>query len=532
MKIINTYYFSFMALLFSSSVISAQDGAAVWHADFEENVCSGPNRFTYNCIDTGECQVLNHEEWCIINPDRALAEGVEPSPDSGYMYAGYITSEDSESHRAYPCLDLNGIFSDPDGIELPIVNQWWVWFDDEDENWNVNSWHHFLTLADKNWNVVTMSMASYSNGIKEMHIAHTGTVWAAPRAERTMPQKEWVLFTVYIDSDFTHDTGEEGLLVAWMNGKKIIIGGGYFDGGSKNNLGNMGDLLVKAHWGVYGHKWLTKGRQYNDGIGIWKAADFDTVPPSPPANFSVSNITQNNCQLSWDASPDSMLLAYEIYMDTALIFTSATNTSASITGLHCDSTYQFTLFAKDIGHNLSEPVFLNVTTDSCPFVPPPTWTLTVNNGTGSGSYPEGTSITITADLEPVDCKKSTDCDARFVWTGDTKYLADTNEWTTTVTMPAKNIQVEARWADILNTREIPSGFVKIYPNPASEMVNIVANKPFSSIRIVNLSGKTCLQSNTKGTNAMLNVNHFPAGAYFLKITFEDKTRAVSKIFIQ
>ncbi len=429
-------YLLFITFILNILQVNAQHDSAVWRVNFDNEPCAGTGRFTYLCRDTGECLIGDHEEWCVISPSRAQSEGVELSPDGGYMYAGYITSAKSQSHRAYPCVDYNGIFSDPAGIENPIVNQWWVWFDDEGETWSMGYWHHFLTLADINWNVITMSaFAPYDGAEKEVSIAHTGTVWNAPRAERIMPQKEWVLFSVYIDPFFTHNTGEAGLMVCWMNGKKIIVGGGEFVPG-RNNLADMGDLLVKAHWGVYGSGGLTKGRQYNDDYGVWKAAAFDTLPPSPPDDLTVSNVTQTSCELSWTPSTDTMIISYEIYQDDTLVFTTATDLSATINGLSCDSTYNFKVKAIDVGNNVSAPRTALVTTESCGGTP--SYILTVNNGAGDGAYPEDDTVYITANPAPY-------AHVFDHWEGDTVYVDDAGSDSTMVIMPASDITITAAY---------------------------------------------------------------------------------------
>ncbi len=70
----------------------------------------------------------------------------------------------------------------------------------------------------------------------------------------------------------------------------------------------------------------------------------------------------------------------------------------------------------------------------------PTYTLTVNNGYGDGSYTGGQQRTITADSAPSGQMFDK-------WTGDTSHVADVNASSTTVTMPAQNITVTAIYKD-------------------------------------------------------------------------------------
>jgi len=67
----------------------------------------------------------------------------------------------------------------------------------------------------------------------------------------------------------------------------------------------------------------------------------------------------------------------------------------------------------------------------------PKFTLTVKNGTGSGQYAENDSVTISATVPAGQLFDK--------WAVDTQYLADANAASTTVTMPAKDITVRAKF---------------------------------------------------------------------------------------
>ena len=66
------------------------------------------------------------------------------------------------------------------------------------------------------------------------------------------------------------------------------------------------------------------------------------------------------------------------------------------------------------------------------------YTLTVNSGSGSGLHPAGVVVDIDADAPPTD--------SYFIaWVGDTDYVADTGVPSTSVTMPASNVEVTATY---------------------------------------------------------------------------------------
>jgi len=69
----------------------------------------------------------------------------------------------------------------------------------------------------------------------------------------------------------------------------------------------------------------------------------------------------------------------------------------------------------------------------------PTFTLTVNNGTGSGDYEENETVFISANIPSGQVFD--------LWTGDIQYIADVNSPSTTVTMPASDVTVTATFKD-------------------------------------------------------------------------------------
>ncbi|MEU4744016.1 glycosyl hydrolase family 18 protein [Actinosynnema sp. NPDC023658] len=78
------------------------------------------------------------------------------------------------------------------------------------------------------------------------------------------------------------------------------------------------------------------------------------TPPTPPANLHSPVKTTRTVSLAWTAStPGSLPIAgYEVY-DGATLATTATSTSATVTGLDPNSTHSFTVKAKDTKGSLS-----------------------------------------------------------------------------------------------------------------------------------------------------------------------------------
>jgi hypothetical protein len=94
--------------------------------------------------------------------------------------------------------------------------------------------------------------------------------------------------------------------------------------------------------------------------------------------------------------------------------------------------------------------------------------LTVNSGTGDGSYNIGTEVIIAADAPP---------SADYVfdqWTGDVANVADLNDDTTTITMPAANTTVTASYVAAHNDGNILKNFG--FENP---VVSSYQSAPFT-----------------------------------------------------
>ncbi|MEM6830191.1 MAG: T9SS type A sorting domain-containing protein, partial [Bacteroidota bacterium] len=89
----------------------------------------------------------------------------------------------------------------------------------------------------------------------------------------------------------------------------------------------------------------------------------DVEAPSQPTNLAALNITDTSLQLTWDASTDNAgVVGYDVYQGPDKIGTFVT-TSADISGLLPETTYTFTVVAKDANDNESpESMELTVTT--------------------------------------------------------------------------------------------------------------------------------------------------------------------------
>jgi chitodextrinase len=100
---------------------------------------------------------------------------------------------------------------------------------------------------------------------------------------------------------------------------------------------------------------------------VIEAAGPDTQAPTNPTGLSASNTTETSTDLSWNASTDNVgVTGYDVYQGGSNI-ASVTGTSYSVTGLTENTSYTFTVRAKDAAGNVSgDSNTANVTTLATP----------------------------------------------------------------------------------------------------------------------------------------------------------------------
>nr|WP_127507865.1 glycosyl hydrolase family 18 protein [Paenibacillus humicus] len=159
---------------------------------------------------------------------------------------------------------------------------------------------------------------------------------------------------------FTSVADVQTALDALIKGKQLSS---YKTRGSSTGYPNFGGLMTwSINWDKFnGFEFSSKHRAYLNAIAPQAP---DTQAPSAPANLASTGISSTSVSLSWSASTDNAgVTGYVVSYGSAQL--NVSGTSAVVTGLAPDTSYSFTVKAKDAAGNLSAAsAALNVRTSA------------------------------------------------------------------------------------------------------------------------------------------------------------------------
>jgi streptogrisin C len=128
---------------------------------------------------------------------------------------------------------------------------------------------------------------------------------------------------------------------AWLRGDKAV---GLHSGGNSTCVANDDNSIFQP---------------VNEALAKWNLTLLTSSPsddkeaPTTPGNPRSTGTTSSSVSLAWDAATDNVgVTGYDVYNGTALA-TTVTGTTATVTGLSADTSYSFTVQAKDAAGNKS-----------------------------------------------------------------------------------------------------------------------------------------------------------------------------------
>jgi glucose/arabinose dehydrogenase/phosphatidylethanolamine-binding protein (PEBP) family uncharacterized protein len=121
---------------------------------------------------------------------------------------------------------------------------------------------------------------------------------------------------------------------------------------------------------VRGTATTANGGPNADRLTVNFTGPVDTEPPTAPTNLRSTGHTSSSVSLAWDAATDNVkVVGYDIYQHGGLMKTVDGDTlAATVEGLHADTDYDWTVFAKDATPNVS-PASNNVVVRTDPAPP-------------------------------------------------------------------------------------------------------------------------------------------------------------------
>jgi len=73
---------------------------------------------------------------------------------------------------------------------------------------------------------------------------------------------------------------------------------------------------------------------------------------------------------------------------------------------------------------------------------------------------------------------------------------------------------------------LTQGTIKVFPNPAADLLYLKSDQTIKEARIMSLLGGELLSSLNK-TNNSISLTHLPAGSYFLQIITQNNHRQIT-----
>ncbi|GAA4271608.1 hypothetical protein GCM10022258_09020 [Aquimarina gracilis] len=117
--------------------------------------------------------------------------------------------------------------------------------------------------------------------------------------------------------------------------------------------GYVGSVVRLQFKGATGSNW--RSDMAIDNIKIFSSMP-DNEAPTAPANLVTSNVSATSITLSWESSTDDVgVTGYEVYQGSTLIDTTVDGLISVVSGLTPNTSYTFTVVAKDAAGNSSLP---------------------------------------------------------------------------------------------------------------------------------------------------------------------------------
>jgi len=180
--------------------------------------------------------------------------------------------------------------------------------------------------------------------------------------------------------------------------------------------------------------WMPNLAGTNQSNVTGQHAVLDAGTPWSSGTFSTADYdAAGGVSITWDSSCYGDSYTYDVTAMVKAMYDNTENYGFVISAASGTGVY---LYSNNNSNEARRPI---LTISYSPGAPP-TYALTVNSGTGGGSYVPGAVVGIYSDVPPF-------AKIFYQWTGDTGYLGNPSAPDTAVTMPAAAVEVTATYTD-------------------------------------------------------------------------------------
>jgi chitodextrinase len=277
----------------------------------------------------------------------------------------------------------------------------------------------------------------------------------------------------------------------------------------------------------------------SNSLNVTTSASSDTQAPTAPAGLSSTTKTSTSVSISWTASTDNVgVTGYNIYNGATLVGTS-TGTTYNVTGLTANTSYTFTVKAKDAAGNVSTASnSLNVTTSAASDTQAPTapagLTSTAKTSTSvSLSWTAATdNVKVTGyNIYNGSTLVGSSTGTTFTVTGLTAntayaFIVKAKDAAGNVSAASKTLNLITNNSQDLDNNE--SG-ITAYPNPANDFI-ILKNVPEDSkIIFMNSIGNILLETTGTADEQTVSIKELSSGIYFIIIKNAEFNKSIKFI---
>lgn len=255
----------------------------LWQSSFEGDFpgTEWPPAQSATFSPSGQPLANADSQWAIITPTPN--DKITPI-DGDRLYKGWINQakKDGTPHFSYPGINLE---NNPDylqNVNHPVALRFYVWVDWDGANAKATDWLNLVEFGGKSGlRSISLGMRGALNALELFNVGPLGEFakgsgWEviAPTETVSLPLRQWVKFTVYVDY-------QQPLLVVWMDDVPIFRA----NGGNLKSTDGTTPYLLTAHWGLQGAGTLKNATVYNDHLQLWSLStplvDFRQEPRSP-----------------------------------------------------------------------------------------------------------------------------------------------------------------------------------------------------------------------------------------------------------